>query len=285
MIFLKFFLSVRSQLKRAEYASVTGEYICGRRYSTVRPTMVHARETFRTVSFNGFCEGSYEITLGASREEVDSALRLRYKVFKGGADAEGLEFDDLDLTCQHLIVTYVQTGEVIGTYRINTRELAGSTLGFYSAREFTIDRLPSHVLDQGIELGRACIAPEHRNSRVLFLMWKGLMSYLTAARKRYFFGCCSIFTHDEAVGRSAYRHLLKDGHIESEYFLEPIADRVDLLEDEAGPLELPNLFALYLKLGAKVCSSPMIDRDFGTIDFFVVLDTAKMPERYKRMLA
>jgi len=43
------------------------------------------------------------------------------------------------------------------------------------------------------------------------------------------------------------------------------------------------LFDLYLRLGAKVCSPPMFDADFGTMDFFVVLDTQNISERYRKI--
>ena len=35
---------------------------------------------------------------------------------------------------------------------------------------------------------------------------------------------------------------------------------------------LPKLFRIYLRLGAQVLSEPAVDRDFGTIDFLVMLD-------------
>ncbi len=245
----------------------------------------------RGSTFQSFREGSYEVSLARSPAQVDMALRLRHKVFKteltGSDDSgDGFEFDDLDLKCRHLLVTHVVTGEVVGTYRLNTLELAGSRLGFYSAREFAIDTLPDEILTNGVEIGRACIAREHRNSRVLFLMWKGLMRYLSISDKRYFFGCCSIFTNDPSIGASAYKQLLGDGHVHKRYFTEPLMNRVDLSEvDNDDRVELPNLFSLYLKLGAKVCSPPMFDDDFGTVDFFVVLDTVRMNDRYRRMFA
>jgi putative hemolysin len=40
---------------------------------------------------------------------------------------------------------------------------------------------------------------------------------------------------------------------------------------------------MYLRIGAKVCGPPMIDHEFGTIDFFVVCDTHQINEKYRRM--
>jgi putative hemolysin len=40
-----------------------------------------------------------------------------------------------------------------------------------------------------------------------------------------------------------------------------------------------------LRIGAKVCGPPMIDREFGTIDFFVVFDSERLNEKYRRMFS
>jgi putative hemolysin len=48
-------------------------------------------------------------------------------------------------------------------------------------------------------------------------------------------------------------------------------------------LKIPKLFATYLGIGARVCSTPAIDRRFKTIDFFVVLDIHQMDERTRRL--
>jgi putative hemolysin len=38
----------------------------------------------------------------------------------------------------------------------------------------------------------------------------------------------------------------------------------------------------YLSLGAKICSSPAIDREFGTIDFLTLLDLESLSEAVAR---
>ena len=49
------------------------------------------------------------------------------------------------------------------------------------------------------------------------------------------------------------------------------------------PIKLPKLFRTYLRYGSKVCSPPAIDREFGTIDFLVLLDTHELSERSRRI--
>jgi len=238
-------------------------------------------------------EGRYAVRIAQNRAEVESALRLRYEVFKvelaGTEDASNsaqLEFDEYDFKCRHLLVLDQTTGETVGTYRLNTIETAGNVKGFYSYNEFTIENLPAEVMRHGIEIGRACVAPAHRNSKVLFLLWKGLANYLKYTGKRYFFGCCSIFTLDEKVGATSYHQLKTAGHFHREFRVVPRQNELDVTGWNPGvgmPVELPALFHMYLRIGAKLCSTPIVDRDFGTIDLFVVFDAADMNEKYRRM--
>ncbi|MEQ1765518.1 MAG: hypothetical protein ABL984_20485 [Pyrinomonadaceae bacterium] len=68
----------------------------------------------------------------------------------------------------------------------------------------------------------------------------------------------------------------------------PIANGISFLEDgddDSSKVELPSLFNMYLRLGARVCGPPMIDHEFGTIDFFVVFDVRSMTDKYRRMFA
>ena len=237
--------------------------------------------------------GRYEARLASNAGEVASALRLRHEVFAvelGGETASpagsGMEFDAYDFKCRHLIVIDRDTGLTVGTYRLNTIESAGSKSGFYSASEFTIEDLPEDVLRHGIEIGRACISKDHRNTKVLFLLWKGLLAYLEQIGKRYFFGCCSIFDADAEAGRKAFRKLSRDGYFHEQLSVKPIRNGLcmtDAADDE--DVELPGLFNMYLRLGARVCGPPMMDRQFGTIDFFVVFDVRRMNEKYRRMFS
>lgn len=233
----------------------------------------------------------YEVRIARTSAEVATALRLRHEVFNVELGSQllspdGIEFDEYDLGCEHLLVLDRSTGKTVGTYRLNTSETAGSTAGFYSASEFAIEGLPDEVIMEGIEVGRACIAKEHRNSRVLFLLWKGLLQYLRDQHKRYFFGCCSLFTRDEGAGRAAYQYLRSNSHLSSRFSIRPKRCEIAIsTEDTRGDVPLPSLFEMYLRLGAEVCGPPMIDAEFGTIDFFVVFDIDRMSDRYRRMFS
>jgi putative hemolysin len=242
-----------------------------------------------------FRENLYTVRFARNEQEVDAVLRLRFEVFNLELN-EGLEAsfinqrdeDEFDKTCHHLIVIENRSGKIVGTYRVRTMEMAKSAFGFYSANEFAVEDLPYEVLVESLETGRACIAREHRNSRVLFLLWKGLAMYMTEKHKRYLFGCCSLPTQDQAKGMRAMRQL-----VEAEFLHENlrVAPREDYIcrtenfssEDSNETVKLPKLFETYLRIGARICGEPAIDRQFKTIDFFVIVDVKNIPDKYFRM--
>jgi putative hemolysin len=229
------------------------------------------------------CEDKYIARFAQTKAELNAALKLRFEIFNlelaEGLDASfqtGRDEDEFDATCHHLLIIETQTHQVVGTYRLQTAEIA--TRGFYSANEFNLSHLPPEVLEQSLELGRACIAQAHRSPQVLFLLWKGLAAYLIQARKRYMFGCCSLTSQDANEGKAVMKLLEEGGHLHKDFYVPPQKDfecfAADFAGNEATQANIPKLFKIYLRYGAKVCGPPAIDRLFKTIDFFVIFDLA-----------
>ena len=123
---------------------------------------------------------------------------------------------------------------------------------------------------------------------VLFLLWKGIANYVYQARKRYLFGCCSITRQDSAVGNALYMNLLLKGDIDTGIELLPRDNyKLDDTVNSFNSIpEMPPLMKMYLRYGAKIIGKPAIDREFKTIDYFVLLDLDKLtPESFKMFLA
>lgn len=233
-------------------------------------------------------DGRYVARSASTPSEIRSALRLRHEVFvrelgSGEIAPSGQESDPHDLTCEHLILINKRSGDTIGTYRLKPIEAAGGVEGFYSYHGFSLETLRTEVLYNGIEIGRACIAPEHRNTRAIFLLWKALARRMQEKGKRYFFGCCSIFTRDPLVGESVYRQLRNRGLLHDRFRVQP---RRPIHTDPASStnrIKLPGLFDMYLRVGARVCGRPAYDEEFGTLDFFVVFDLEGMEPKYRKL--
>ena len=232
----------------------------------------------------------FEVRLASGDKEIESALRLRFLVFgeelgRAKGDKRGIECDAHDDACDHLIMSDRDRGQTIGTYRIKGIESANSLSGFYSNDEFSLETLPPEVLKEGLELGRACISSDHRNTRAIFLIWKALARHLTRSGKRYFFGCCSIFTNDPAEGERAFRYLKRQGFVHDQISLRPRRPipPSGRTSNETENYKLPGLFEMYLHIGSRVCGPPTYDEQFGTVDFFVVFDLQEMNPKYREM--
>jgi putative hemolysin len=226
--------------------------------------------------------GSYTVRYATTPADLDLVLRLRYEVFnlelgEGLDDSPhtGKDEDELDARFHHLMIA-AASGEVVGTYRMQTAEMAAASGGFYSEQEFDLSEFPTEVVAQAVEIGRACVARGHRNGRVLQLLWRGLAAYLSWNRKHYLFGCCSLTTQDPAVGIAAHRRLNRIGAVHPTLRAHPRPEcrchPLDPSRDQVAPA-IPALFQTYLSLGAKVCGPPAIDRRFKTIDWLVILNT------------
>jgi len=232
-----------------------------------------------------FQSGPYCLRLAISEHDRMAALRLRFQVFNlelneglDAAYATGYDCDEFDPVCDHLIVEHEITGQVVGTYRLQTGAMAAANLGYYSEREF--DFQPYEALRREIiELGRACVHREHRSSEVLLLLWRGIVSYGLAHKTRYFIGCCSLTSQDPGEGSAVYRYLL-DHKIQPELRTNPLPALVLPLE-EREPQAPPKLLRAYLALGAKICGPPAIDREFKTIDFLTLMDLQAMHPRLR----
>lgn len=262
-------------------------------------TVVHSPITGALLVANSPASHSIESSRYVARfaetaDEVDAALALRFEVFNlelgeglSSSFLTGQDRDEFDETCRHLIVIEKSTGKVIGTYRVRTTEAAQTYDGFYSAGEFELSTLPREMLDQAVELGRACIAFAHRDREVLHLLWKALARFTRLEGKRFLFGCCSLTSQEPAEGQRLFQQLSELGHLHRSIQVRPKPGfECDVSDSPSWPTEvkIPKLFRTYLGIGAKVCGPPAIDRAFKTIDYFVMFDLLEAGDRIRRLL-
>ena len=257
---------------------------CGPAAYPARPEMVP------TGVFDG---GRYTLRFAENEADLREIQRLRFEIFNEelgeGLEesyATGLDRDPFDAICHHLIVTHKESGAICGTYRL----LAGpldSCASFYSNGEFELKSMPEEILREGVETGRACVHQDHRNGRVITLLWRGIGRYLTWNKKRYLFGCCSVPSLDEAEILGMRRALLDRGRYHESIRLRAqpgaalTAQEPEIEESAKANAPLPSLFSSYLKLGAKVCSEPALDREFKVSDFMILLDLEAMDPRIR----
>lgn len=241
----------------------------------------------------GDSKQGYAGRLACSAEEVKAAQRLRFEVFNLELEEglpqsylSGLDIDPFDAVCDHLVVEELQTGRIVGTYRLQTGLKALENRGYYSAQEFDL-RLFDTVRSEVIELGRACVHIQHRNLAVLGFLWRGIAEYARRKGGRYLIGCSSLSSQDPAVGASAYEEMQSRHLVEPSFRVQPLPQTACPMDQKSpNPPKIPKLLGAYLSIGAKICGPPAIDREFKTIDFLTLIDMETLPpQSIKRFLS
>ena len=231
---------------------------------------------------------TFRVSLAQTTQDVRACQRLRYLVFncelgEGLADSErsGLDSDRFDRICDHLMVSDARTEQLIGTYRLQTGSRAARNLGYYSEELFDLRPLES-IRSQILEVGRACVRQDYRNTTALFLLWKGIASYAELCKARYLIGCSSISSQKEEEGVVLYEALCDKYIAEPGLRTEPHPhSRCKGNGGETAPPHVPRLFRAYLEISARLCGPPAIDREFKTIDFLTLLDLHAIPQRVR----
>jgi putative hemolysin len=240
-------------------------------------------------------ESRYRVEVARSTQEIEAALRLRFEVFNlelgEGLDASaatGMDRDQFDAQCVHLLLKDRDSGEVVGTYRLQDQEMAASGAGWYCDQEYVLEQLPAEVRAQSIELGRACIHRDHRHSKALFALWRGIYGLLFASGRRYLFGCCSLTSRDPRDGLICATWLERRGFMHPQYRLSARPDYLctgaPAAAAEVERFSLPQLFGSYLRYGVQAASEPALDRAFGTVDFLVLFDQRRIDPKLSKLL-
>jgi putative hemolysin len=229
------------------------------------------------------------VELASAAHEVREAQALRFRVFGAELGArlaggnQGLDADEFDSVCQHLLVREVQTGRVVGCSRLLTDGNARKLGRFYSETEFAMEQvvaLPGRLL----EVGRTCIAPDYRQGSAIAVLWSGLAGFMQLHGFDYLFGCASIPLGDGDLQAAATMNRIR----RQAMAVPPVrvTPRVPLLysgvPDQVLDAPLPALLKAYIRLGARACGEPCRDPDFGVADVLMLLRVAELNPAYSR---
>ncbi|MBO9413384.1 MULTISPECIES: GNAT family N-acyltransferase [unclassified Ruegeria] len=241
---------------------------------------------------------SFTVKLAETEAELRAAQRLRYDVFVrelgGGGEMvdhdAGLEQDRFDPYFDHMLAIDDQTGETVGVYRLLPGERAADLGQFYSEDEYDV----SVLKDSGrklLELGRSCLHPDYRGGTAMYHLWNGLAAYVNARQIEVLFGVASFHGTDvqalaQPLSMLHHNHLAPpDLRVRSqpEVFQSMDLVSVDALDRRAAMVQVPALIKAYLRLGGFVGEGAFIDHAFNTTDVCLILDTARMNERQRRI--
>lgn len=231
--------------------------------------------------------GCLSLAIARDGFEVEEAQRLRYKVFaeEMGANIQsnqGLDIDEYDAYCQHLIVREQQQGRVIGCYRLLTAQAAYEKGDWYSASEFDLSRL-QHILPRAVELGRACVHQDYRSGSTISLLWAGLAQFMQQHNLDHMLGCGSLSMADGGhFAASVFKGLQQQHYAPAEYRVFPHNPLPIHALQQNLDVECPALIKGYVRAGAYICGEPHWDVDFNSADVLVMMPMSRINPRYAR---
>jgi putative hemolysin len=237
----------------------------------------------------------FTLKIAKTDAERLAAQQLRYDVFvtEMGANVRsepmpyGVETDAYDVFSSHLILTdtHLNDGEgaVIGTCRILNSAASRSGVGYYTSTEFDLSDLLNKKRSV-VELGRLCVAHEHRGGLALYHLWKGVEQYVNENQVNVLIGTASFSGTDVTKIQNALGFLNDQYLAKGSMCVSAVGDRAipyptgayDRLKAVA---ELPSIIKSYLRMGCLVGRDAVIDYEFNTIDVCMLLDVASLRER------
>jgi putative hemolysin len=220
--------------------------------------------------------------------EVREAQRLRHRVFALEMGARtpngryGLDADEFDAMCDHLLVRDGLHGPVVGTYRVLMPDQASMAGGLYSDQEFDLSPL-APIRPRMAELGRACIDARFRDGGVILALWDALAEFMAEREVDWLLGCCSLpLTPSPLAPAALWKRLQQTHAAPAPWRARPLLPLPVDGADASTAVPLPPLLKGYLRLGAWVLGPPAWDSDFGCADLPVLLRYDDLPARFRR---
>lgn len=260
----------------------------GKKFATKTRAELRTLDVVPSTHIDKVKKPAFKIVWASTPGEIKEAQRLRYKVFAEEMGAtlpstsNGLDIDEFDAYCDHLLIRDQESLRVVGTYRVLPPHKAKEIGRLYSDSEFDLSRI-DHLRPKLVELGRSCVHQDYRSGAVIMALWSGLAQYMQNNGYEIMLGCASIPMADGGhFAASLYNGLGNDQMAPTEFHAFP---RLPLPLDKLnGGLEVqaPPLIKGYLKLGAKICSAPAWDPDFNTADLLTMLRLSDINPRYAK---
>jgi len=229
-----------------------------------------------------------ECFIAKSYELIEEAQKLRYRIFAQEMGAtiktqvEGLDLDEVDQYCDHLVVFDNETQKIVGYTRLLTDAQAKKLGRFYSQGEFNMDRV-LEMPGRFLEVGRTCVDPGFRGGAVLTTLWSALVEYALTGGFNYLIGCASITPGPSGFAVDAVYRSIDAKNIAPESYQVtptiPVPVHLRCNRDESG---IPPLLKAYLRFGALISGEPCWDEDFNCMDLLVLLPLDQVQERYSK---
>jgi len=244
-------------------------------------------------------DGKYLLKLAQTPEEKNQGYTLRHSIYykelnftgsHGEHDEECLkDYDYYDEICDHLIIRDEEQNRCVGTFRFLQGSRLGKNGGFYSEQWFDIGKLDA-ARSKVLELGRACIDGQYRNTKVFKLLFSGVGAYLKMYPHDYLIGLTTLPADAKNDIGVIAKYLTENNAVNSVFGIKPkthlamdVIDCSNLSTEEVNERviikKMSTLMLAYYKYGAEFISEPSMDVDFSppVFDFFTIFNTERFP--------
>ena len=117
-----------------------------------------------------FTKGRYSVRLADGPADIAAAQGLRHLCFHGAA---GLDCDEFDELCQHILVEDRRDGALVCVFRRLALPNGGAIGTSYSAQYYNLSGLTQFAGPMA-EMGRFCIHPAYKDPDILRVAWGAL---------------------------------------------------------------------------------------------------------------
>jgi putative hemolysin len=132
------------------------------------------------------------------------------------------------------------------------------------------------------------LLPQYRSKRTIEVLWQGIWAYVNRHGIDVMTGCASFHGTKPAAHAEALSFLSQNCRAAAEWDVRAVAGRycpMDLIPREALNMKaalaaMPPLIKGYLRLGAMVGSTAVVDHAFNTTDVLIVLPISSISDRY-----
>lgn len=244
-----------------------------------------------------FMGEKYRARLAETDVDVRACQRLRHLAFREARgldthDGTGLDVDEFDPHCRHMMVEEVRTGDLVCTFRMMPLNNGSEISQSYSAKYYNLAALTEYP-GKMVEMGRFCLAPGYKDPAIIRSAWGAMTRFVDDEGVELLFGCSSFHGVDAEEYRDAFA-LLKEKHLAPSRWLPRVKApkvfqfarnlRLRRPNMKLALGRMPPLLRTYLVMGGWVSDHAVIDTDLNTLHVFTGIEIARVPSKRAKLL-
>ena len=241
--------------------------------------------------------GRFRARLAETSDDVRACQRLRFQAFRAARglmanDGLGLDQDEFDPHCRHMMVEDTRAGELVCAFRMMPLNNGSEISRSYSAKYYNLDALAGYP-GKMVEMGRFCLAPGMSDPAIIRVAWAAMTKFVDDEGVELLFGCSSFHGVDAEEYMDAFA-LLKEKHLAPKRWLPRVKAPKVFQYARTVKLRRPNmklalgrmppLLRTYLVMGGWVSDHAVIDTDLNTLHVFTGVEISRVPAKRARLL-